>query len=237
MHALQLPGMNGPNTRGLLGKGLSAPVTPAVFGPFMPRTCRIFNISSPSRTVATLSMVFPFRFQQSLPLNLPATWTIRSVTAKTIAGKNSILATLPPEDPESKDIVCGMLKSNTYTGSDWESSVRDQIITFRTVEHKTILESMIWAIHSLSQPKNRHIQPHLSAEIHTAFLSGVPTAITNGQIPCRKYFSRHVRGVSSAPSCRSYPARGGRGYGPRLGASVGGHVHRPPSFAINKRVA
>jgi len=31
--------MNGPNTRGLLGKGLSAPVTPAVFGPFMPGTC------------------------------------------------------------------------------------------------------------------------------------------------------------------------------------------------------
>jgi len=31
--------MNGPNTRGLLGKGLSAPVTPAVFGLFMPGTC------------------------------------------------------------------------------------------------------------------------------------------------------------------------------------------------------
>ena len=31
--------MNGRNTRGLLGKGLSAPVTPAVFGPFIPGTC------------------------------------------------------------------------------------------------------------------------------------------------------------------------------------------------------
>jgi len=36
---VHVPGMNGPNTRGLLGKGLSAPVTPAVFGPFMPGTC------------------------------------------------------------------------------------------------------------------------------------------------------------------------------------------------------
>ena len=36
---VQVPGMNGPNTRGFLGKGLSAPVTPAVFGPFMPGTC------------------------------------------------------------------------------------------------------------------------------------------------------------------------------------------------------
>jgi len=36
---VHFPGMNGPNTRGLLGKGLSAPVTPAVFGPFMPGTC------------------------------------------------------------------------------------------------------------------------------------------------------------------------------------------------------
>ena len=38
---LQVPGMNGPNTRGLLGKRLSAPVTQAVFGPFMPGTCTI----------------------------------------------------------------------------------------------------------------------------------------------------------------------------------------------------
>jgi len=37
--AVQVPGMNGQNTRGLLVKGLSAPVTPAVFGPFMPGTC------------------------------------------------------------------------------------------------------------------------------------------------------------------------------------------------------
>jgi len=36
---VHIPGMNGPNTRGLLGKGLSAPVTPAVFGPFLPGTC------------------------------------------------------------------------------------------------------------------------------------------------------------------------------------------------------
>jgi len=35
--------MNGPNTRGLLGKGLSAPVTPAVFGPFMPGACSLGN--------------------------------------------------------------------------------------------------------------------------------------------------------------------------------------------------
>jgi len=34
---VHVPGMNGPNTRGLLGKGLSAPVTTAVFGPFIPR--------------------------------------------------------------------------------------------------------------------------------------------------------------------------------------------------------
>jgi len=31
--------MNGPNTRVLLGKGLSAHLTLAVFGPFMPGTC------------------------------------------------------------------------------------------------------------------------------------------------------------------------------------------------------
>ena len=36
---VHVPGMNGPNTRGLLGKGLSAPITPVVFGPFMPWTC------------------------------------------------------------------------------------------------------------------------------------------------------------------------------------------------------
>jgi len=36
---VHVPGMNGPNTWGLLGKGLSAPVTPAVFGPFTPGTC------------------------------------------------------------------------------------------------------------------------------------------------------------------------------------------------------
>jgi len=36
---VHVPGMNGANTRGLLGKGLSAPVTPAVFGPLMPGTC------------------------------------------------------------------------------------------------------------------------------------------------------------------------------------------------------
>jgi len=35
---VHVPGMNGANTRGLLGKGPSAPVTPAVFGPFIPRT-------------------------------------------------------------------------------------------------------------------------------------------------------------------------------------------------------
>jgi len=38
---VQVPGMNGPNTWGVLGKGLSAPVTPAVFGPFMPGTCNV----------------------------------------------------------------------------------------------------------------------------------------------------------------------------------------------------
>jgi len=31
--------MNGPNTSGLLGPGLSAPVTPAVFSQVMPGTC------------------------------------------------------------------------------------------------------------------------------------------------------------------------------------------------------
>jgi len=31
--------MNGPNTRGLLGKGLVPPVTPVVFGPCIPGTC------------------------------------------------------------------------------------------------------------------------------------------------------------------------------------------------------
>ena len=36
---VHVPGMNGPNTRGLLGKGLSAPVTTVVFGPFIPGTC------------------------------------------------------------------------------------------------------------------------------------------------------------------------------------------------------
>jgi len=36
---VHVPGMNGPNTKGLLGKGLFAPVTTAVFGPFIPGTC------------------------------------------------------------------------------------------------------------------------------------------------------------------------------------------------------
>ena len=36
---VHVPGMNRPNTRGLLGKGLSAPVTTAVFGLFIPGTC------------------------------------------------------------------------------------------------------------------------------------------------------------------------------------------------------
>jgi len=36
---VHVPAMNGPNTRGLLGKGLSAPVTTVVFCPFMPGTC------------------------------------------------------------------------------------------------------------------------------------------------------------------------------------------------------
>jgi len=36
---VHVPGMNGANTRGLLGKGLSATVTPVVFGLFIPGTC------------------------------------------------------------------------------------------------------------------------------------------------------------------------------------------------------
>ena len=36
---VHVTGMNGPKTRGLLGKGVSAPVTPAVFGPFMLGMC------------------------------------------------------------------------------------------------------------------------------------------------------------------------------------------------------
>jgi len=42
---VHVPGMNGPNTRGLLGKGLSAPVTTAVFGPFIPGTCICHTIT------------------------------------------------------------------------------------------------------------------------------------------------------------------------------------------------
>ena len=36
---VHVPGMKEPNTRGLLGNRLSSPVTPTVFGPFMPGTC------------------------------------------------------------------------------------------------------------------------------------------------------------------------------------------------------
>jgi len=155
----------------------------------------IFNMGSPSRIGAILTLILPFRLLHSLPLKrtrevMRAASTIRRVTARILAAKKSALAT-SPEDSESKDILSVMLKSNTYTGPDGESSMRDQLMTFLAAGHETTATAMIWAIHCLSLPENRHIQSRLRAEIHGAFPSGLPTTITYDQIFSMKYLS-HV---------------------------------------------
>ncbi|RPA96817.1 cytochrome P450 [Choiromyces venosus 120613-1] len=159
----------------------------------------IFNMGSPSRNVAILSMIFPPWLINSLPLKrirdvAQASLTIKRVTAQIIATKKSAMAATPitsSEDSESKDILSIMLKSNTYTGPDGESSMRDQMMTFLAAGHETTATSMIWAIHALSLPENRHIQSRLRAEIHAAFPSGAPETITYDQLSTLKYLS-HV---------------------------------------------
>jgi len=155
----------------------------------------IFNRGRPSRILAILSLIFPSSLVQSLPLKRTrevarAASTIRRVTAQILAAKKSALAA-SPEDSESKDILSVMLKSNTYTGPDGESSMRDQMMTFLAAGHETTATSMLWAIHTLSLPENRHIQSRLRAEIHSAFPSGLPATTTYDQIASLKYLS-HV---------------------------------------------
>jgi len=82
-----------------------------------------------------------------------------------------------------------MLKSKAYTGPDGECSMRDQMMTFLAAGHETTATSMIWAIHVLSLPENKHIQSRLRAEIHAAFPSGLPTTVTYDQISSLKYLS------------------------------------------------
>ncbi|KAG0133876.1 cytochrome P450 [Tuber indicum] len=167
----------------------------------------IFNVGSPSRIVAILSMIFPALLVRSLPLKRThdvahAASTIRRVTAQIIAAKKSALAT-SKEDAESEDILSVMLKSNAYTGSDGESSMRDQMMTFLAAGHETTATSMIWAIHALSLPENRHIQSRLRAEIHAAFPSGAPATITYDQLSSLKYLS-HI----TSEVLRLYPPVG-----------------------------
>jgi len=164
-------------------------------------------MGSPSRIVAILSLIFPAFLVQSLPLKRTrdvahAASTIRRVTAQIIAAKKSALAT-SQEDAESKDILSVMLKSNAYTGSDGESSMRDQMMTFLAAGHETTATSMIWAIHTLSLPENRHIQSRLRAEIHAAFPSGAPATITYDQLSSLKYLS-HI----TSEVLRLYPPVG-----------------------------
>ena len=167
----------------------------------------IFNTGGPSRIVAMLAMIFPFQLVRSLPLKRTrdvahAESTIRRVTAQIVAAKKSTLAT-SPEDSESGDILSIMLKSNAYTGPDGECSMRDQMMTFLAAGHETTATSMIWAIHVLSLPENRHMQSRLRAEIYGAFPSGLPTTVTYDQISSLKYLS-HI----TSEVLRLYPPVG-----------------------------
>ncbi|CUS11563.1 unnamed protein product [Tuber aestivum] len=153
----------------------------------------IFNKGSPSWIAVVLSTIFPSSFVQYLALKRTrevarAAGTIRRVTARILAAKKSALAT-SPKDSESNDILSVMLKSDTYTGPEGESSMRDQMMTFLAAGHETTATSMIWAIYTLSLPENRHIQSRLRAEIHAAFPSGVPATVTYDQIANLKYLS------------------------------------------------
>ena len=153
----------------------------------------VFNTGGLSRMVAILSIIFPFWLVWSLPLKRTrdlerAASTIRRVTAQIITSKKSTLAA-SREDSESGDILSIMLKSNAYMGSDGECSMRDQMMTFLAAGHETTATSMIWAIHVLSLPENRHIQSRLRGEVHAAFPSGLPTTVTYDQISSLKYLS------------------------------------------------
>ena len=64
------------------------------------------------------------------------------MTAQIITAKESALAT-PPQDSESKDMDCVMLKSNTCRGLDGVSSMRDQMMTFLAEENGTAAMPMI----------------------------------------------------------------------------------------------
>ncbi|PUU84152.1 cytochrome P450 [Tuber borchii] len=202
----------------------------------------ISNMGGPSRFVAMLSMIFPFRLVRSLPLKRTrdferAASTIRRVTAQIIAAKKSTLAT-SPEDSESGDILSIMLKSNAYTGPDGECSMRDQMMTFLAAGHETTATSMIWAIHVLSLPENRHIQSRLRSEIHAAFPSGLPTTVIYDQISSLKYLSQITSEV-----LRLYPPVG---VTPRVAAEDtslnGAFIPKGTTiilspFAINRSVA
>jgi len=111
----------------------------------------IFNMSSPSRIVATLSIIFPSHFRQ-FPLLKPN----RDVGYKTSPSKKSTLAT-SAEGSELKDVLFVMLKSDTYMGSDGESSTGDQTMTLLAAGHETTATSMIWAIRVSSLLENGHI--------------------------------------------------------------------------------
>ncbi|PWW78021.1 hypothetical protein C7212DRAFT_175385, partial [Tuber magnatum] len=149
----------------------------------------ISNTGSPSQIMATLSLILPSRLVQFLSLKRThdiarAALTIKRVTAQIIAiiaaGKSTLATS--PEGSRSGDTLSGMLKSNTHTGPDGESGMRDQMMTFLAAGHETPATSITWTIDALYLRENRHIQPRPRAEIHATFPSGTPATIAYDQL-------------------------------------------------------